>query len=78
MLIDRNDNAKNENLKVRSPFALIAVRGTMFFAGPSNGVFGVFVGRGLVDVTGGDRTVVVRPGSYCKCERSNYRPLPQS
>ena len=62
LLIDRNDNAKNENLKVRSPFALIAVRGTMFFAGPSNGVFGVFVGRGLVDVTGGDRTVVVRPG----------------
>ena len=46
LLIDRNDNAKNESLKVRSPFALIAVRGTLFFAGPSNGVFGVFVGRG--------------------------------
>ena len=25
------------------PFGLIAVRGTRFFAGPSNGVFGVFV-----------------------------------
>ena len=31
----------------------MAVRGTMFFAGPSNDVFGVFVARGLVAVTGG-------------------------
>ena len=46
LLIDRNDSAKRESLKVHSPFALIAVRGTLFFAGPSNGVFGVFVGRG--------------------------------
>ena len=62
LLIDRNDSAKRESLKVHSPFALIAVRGTLFFAGPSNGVFGVFVGRGFVEVTGGDRTVVIRPG----------------
>jgi hypothetical protein len=62
LVIDRNDRAKNESLRVHSPFALIAVRGTMFFAGPSNNVFGVFVGRGLVEVTGGDRTVIIRPG----------------
>ena len=54
------DHSKLRN--PRSPFALIAVRGTLFFAGPSNGVFGVFVGRGFVEVTGGDRTVVIRPG----------------
>src|ERR1700733_8249938 len=34
MLIDHNGN-----LQVRSPFGLMAVRGTMFFAGPSNDVF---------------------------------------
>jgi hypothetical protein len=61
MLIDHN-GGKDENLQVRSPFGLMAVRGTMFFAGPSNGVFGVFVARGLVAVTGSGRTVVLRPG----------------
>jgi hypothetical protein len=61
MLIDHNGR-KDENLQVRSPFGLMAVRGTMFFAGPSNDVFGVFVARGLVAVTGGGRTVVLRPG----------------
>ena len=62
LVIDRHDNAKSERLQVRSPFALIAVRGTMFFAGPSKGVFGVFVGRGTVTVTGGGRTVTLRAG----------------
>jgi hypothetical protein len=61
MLIDHNGR-KDEDLKVRSPFGLMAVRGTMFFAGPSNGVFGVFVARGLVAVTGGGHTVILRPG----------------
>jgi hypothetical protein len=62
LLIDRDDSAKSETLQVRSPFALIGARGTMFFAGPSNNVFGVFVSRGLVSVTAGDRTVILRPG----------------
>jgi hypothetical protein len=62
LLIDRDESAKSETLQVRSPFALIAARGTMFFAGPSNNVFGVFVSRGLVSVTGGGRTVILRPG----------------
>jgi hypothetical protein len=49
-------------LRVRSPYGLMAVRGTTFFAGPSNDVFGVFVARGVVAVTGGGRTVVLRLG----------------
>src|ERR1700759_486213 len=48
LLFDHNGR-KDENLKVRSPYGLMAVRGTMFFAGD---VFGVFVARGLVTVTG--------------------------
>ena len=62
MLIEHNGSGKSEDLQVRSPFGLIAVRGTMFFAGPSNNVFGVFVASGLVAVTGGGRTVILRPG----------------
>src|SRR5687768_8577125 len=34
-----------KRLEVESPFALIAVRGTRFFAGPIDGIFGVFVAR---------------------------------
>jgi ferric-dicitrate binding protein FerR (iron transport regulator) len=49
-------------LTVRSPYALLAVRGTRFFAGPSNGVFGVFVERGVVVVSGGGKTVTVTAG----------------
>jgi len=62
LVIDHDDSAKSERLRVRSPFCLIAVRGTMLFAGPSKDVFGVFVGRGVVMVTGGGRTVTLRRG----------------
>ena len=47
---------------IRSPFALIAVRGTQFFAGPSNGPFGVFVARGSVAVTSAGQQVILREG----------------
>jgi ferric-dicitrate binding protein FerR (iron transport regulator) len=49
-------------VQIRSPFALIAVRGTRFFAGPSNGRFGVFVARGAVTVSAADQQVVLREG----------------
>ena len=41
---------------------LIAIRGTRVFAGPSNGVFGVFVARGSVDVTAAGKTVTLGRG----------------
>ena len=49
-------------LQIRSPFALIAVRGTRFFAGPSNDRFGVFVARGSVTVTSAGQQVILRQG----------------
>lgn len=49
-------------LSVISPYALIAARGTSFFAGPSNGVFGVFVRQGRVDVRTRAGTVRLGPG----------------
>ncbi|MDQ0396074.1 FecR family protein [Labrys monachus] len=51
MLFDRPDGAPSGPLSVTTPFGLIAARGTKFFAGPSKGVFGVFVEHGLVTVT---------------------------
>ncbi len=48
--------------EVLAPFGKLAVRGTRFFAGPSQGRFSVFVARGAVDVSSADRTVSLRPG----------------
>jgi ferric-dicitrate binding protein FerR (iron transport regulator) len=60
--VDYEPGRAGQPLTVRSPFALLAVRGTRFFAGPSNGVFGVFVERGVVVVSGGGKTVTVTTG----------------
>jgi uncharacterized membrane protein len=74
LIIDRDDPSRKENLQVRSPFGLIAVRGTMFFAGPSDGVFGVFVGRGAVSVSSGGRTVNLHPGQGTNIARPGDPP----
>jgi ferric-dicitrate binding protein FerR (iron transport regulator) len=50
MLLDRPAKRRKIDLTIRSRFGMIAVRGTRFFAGPSRGVFGVFVARGTVEV----------------------------
>lgn len=48
--------------EIRSPYGLIAVRGTRFWAGINRGVFGVFVVDGQVDVSASGRTVSLAPG----------------
>lgn len=75
MLFDR-DAAKGGtgNFAVRSPFGLIAVRGTRFFAGPSNGVFGVFVERGAVMVVGVNQAVPVESGQGTNIARPGAEP----
>jgi hypothetical protein len=59
MLYDHDQTADQGNVGVRVPFGLVAVRGTRFFAGPSNGVFGVFVARGKVMVVGMNTAIMV-------------------
>jgi hypothetical protein len=59
LLFDRDERAPSGQISVASPFGLIAVRGTRFFAGPSAGVFGVFVVRGSVQVSGAGKTVAL-------------------
>jgi ferric-dicitrate binding protein FerR (iron transport regulator) len=61
-------------LSVTSPYALIAARGTSFFAGPSNGVFGVFVRQGHVDVRTRTGAVRLGPGEGTDIAAPGARP----
>lgn len=62
MLYDRPSGSRRIPMQIRSSYALIAVRGTRFFAGPSNGVFGVFAEEGTVVVSGGGGEVTLQAG----------------
>ncbi|WP_213739421.1 FecR family protein [Bradyrhizobium sp. dw_411] len=63
-------------VQIRSPFALIAVRGTRFFAGPSNDRFGVFVARGSVAVTAAGEQVILRQGEGTDIAAPGAPPTP--
>jgi len=63
-------------VKVLSPFALIAVRGTRFFAGPSNDRFGVFVVRGSVTVAAAGQQVALREGEGTDIVSPGTPPTP--
>ena len=73
---ERTVKSPNPDLKFRSVYGLIAVRGTRFFAGPSKGVFGVLVGHGRVEVTGGGRSVLVGAQQGTDFARIGARPSP--
>jgi ferric-dicitrate binding protein FerR (iron transport regulator) len=67
---------RHAGLQVRSPFALIAVRGTRFFAGPSNDRFGVFVARGSVSVSSAGQQVILREGEGTDIVSPGTPPTP--
>jgi hypothetical protein len=74
MLFDRPSGSPRIPIKIRSPYAVIAVRGTRFFAGPSNGVFGVFVEEGTVAVSAGGGNVTLRAGQGTNIASPGSRP----
>ena len=76
MMFDRPAGGTPLPVQVRSSFGLIAVRGTRFFAGPSNNVFGVFVERGRVAVTAAGQTVVLLPEQGTDIPRRGAPPSP--
>jgi ferric-dicitrate binding protein FerR (iron transport regulator) len=76
LLFDRPAGSIPAPMQIRSPFALIAVRGTRFFAGPSNGPFGVFVERGSVAVSSAGRRVILRDGEGTDFSAPGTRPTP--
>jgi hypothetical protein len=69
-----HDRPGSGDLAVRTPYGLLAVRGTRFFAGPSNGVFGVFVERGAVTVVGVNTAVLVTDGQGTDIARPGDEP----
>ena len=63
-------------VSIRSPFGLISVRGTRVFAGPSKGVFGVFVQHGRVTVTAAGKSVTLTDGEGTDIARRGVAPTP--
>jgi FecR protein len=78
LLFDRAPGAEPKPLRIRSLFGLIAVRGTRFFAGPSAGVFGVFVQRGSVSVSAAGTEVVLHEGEGTNISQPGEAPTPPS
>jgi ferric-dicitrate binding protein FerR (iron transport regulator) len=76
LLYDHQQGAEPRPLKIRSSYGLIAVRGTRFFAGPSNGVFGVFVERGSVVVSGAGHDVALGAGEGTNIAHPGDAPTP--
>jgi ferric-dicitrate binding protein FerR (iron transport regulator) len=74
MLLDERPH--HTGVQIRSPFALIAVRGTRFFAGPSNDRFGVFVVRGSVTVSAAGQQVTLRQGEGTDIVSPGTPPTP--
>lgn len=61
VVIERGKGAEPV-FELNTPYALLAARGTVFFAGPSNGVFGVFVKSGIVHVWTAQKSVRLYAG----------------
>ncbi|PTM39902.1 FecR family protein [Bosea sp. 124] len=76
LLVDKAPGSEAGRIRVRSSYGLIAVRGTRFFAGPSNGVFGVLVLRGEVAVRAAGREVVLAAGEGTDIARRGAMPTP--
>jgi ferric-dicitrate binding protein FerR (iron transport regulator) len=76
MLFDHPPGARRIPMQIRSAFALIAVRGTQFFAGPSNGVFGVFVQDGVVEVSAAGSTATLSAGQGTNLQKPGAVPTP--
>lgn len=76
MLFDREEGAPKTPVQLSTAFGLIAVRGTRFFAGPSNDKFGVFVERGEVRLTGGGVEVAILPGFGSDIAAPGQAPSP--
>lgn len=76
LLFDRPDAAAGRDPIVRTPFAIIAARGTRFFVGPSKDVIGVFVERGVVSVRNNAGQVVLEAGEGTDLTSPDVAPTP--
>ena len=74
LLFQRQAPDPKPDVTIRSPFGLLAVRGTTVFAGPSNGVFGVFLVDGEVEAVNAGARVVLRAGEGTDIAAPDARP----
>jgi hypothetical protein len=76
MLFDHDPAAGQTDMALRSPFGLIAVRGTRFFAGPSNNVFGIFLYSGELLAVGRNTAVQLQPAFGTDIAAPGEEPTP--
>jgi hypothetical protein len=69
LLLDTRLGKFPKGLRIESPFALIAVRGTRVFAGSIDGTFAVFAARGVVEVIGRRKSIRLRAGEGIDIEK---------
>jgi ferric-dicitrate binding protein FerR (iron transport regulator) len=76
VLFERKGPPASDPLNFKSAYGLIAVRGTRFYAGTLNDKFGVLVGTGRVEVTGGGKAVTVNPQEGTEIAAPGAAPSP--
>jgi hypothetical protein len=74
MLFARQSGSRPMPVKFKTSYGLLAVRGTTFFAGPSNGVFGVFVEHGSVTVSNAGGEVTLNAGEGTNLATPESKP----
>lgn len=73
----RTESMPSPKVEIRSPHALLGVRGTAFFAGPIDGEYGVFVREGRVAVTAGGETLPLGAGEGTMIKAPGDKPQPK-
>jgi ferric-dicitrate binding protein FerR (iron transport regulator) len=75
LLLDKAPGSPGE-LQIRGSFGLITVRGTGVFVGPSNGVTGIFVVHGQIQVLASGQSVVLDTGEGTDIAAPGAPPTP--
>ena len=76
VLLDKAPGDPGGPLQVRGAFGLITVRGTQIFIGPSQGVIGIFVVHGVIDVSAGGLDFVLQTGEGTNIAGPGAIPTP--
>ncbi len=74
IMFDRTGTPSESNLRFKTPYALIAVRGTAFYAGVNDGAFQVFVRRGKIEVSAAGKSVDVVTGQGTEVKKRGAGP----
>lgn len=73
----RTESMPGTKVELRSPHALLGVRGTAFFAGPIDGEYGVFVREGRVVVTAGGESLPLAATEGTMIKAPGDKPQPK-